>query len=435
MSLPPAPVSAGTVLVLGGNGFIAGHVIAALRGDGWRVLRGIRDPGRPLHDDERICDFTAMTAPEDWRDALAGVDAVVNAAGILRETGRQTFDAIHVDAPLALARACVDAGVRRFVQVSSVGDPADGAFVASKHRFDAALLALPLASVVLRPALVYSPAGSYGGTSLLRALAALPFGVLVPGDGLWPQQPVAAEDLGVLVARAVAGEACGTFDVGGPQRLSLRDYLLAWRRWLRLPGARVWRVPAGLVGLGVALGEIVGSGPIGGTTWRMLRRGVVASDDALPRLRDAFGFEPRSLDAVLAAHPAQVQDRWHARLYPVAPLLKAGVVALWLLSAWAGFATPAADIEHLAAGSPLADAMPVALARGGAGLDLVLGLWLASGWRPRACLALMLASVLAYTLAFGLLLPGQWLDPLGGLAKNLVVLPALAALWVLSDRR
>ena len=118
MSPPPAPVAAGTVLVLGGHGLIAGHVIAALRGDGWRVLRGVRDPGRPLHDDERICDFTAMTAPADWRDALAGVDAVVNAAGILRETGRQTFDAIHFDAPLALARACVDAGVRRFVQLS-----------------------------------------------------------------------------------------------------------------------------------------------------------------------------------------------------------------------------------------------------------------------------------------------------------------------------
>ena len=84
MSPSPAPASAGTVLVLGGNGFIAGHVIAALRGDGWRVLRGIRDPGRPLHDDERVCDFTAMTAPADWRAALAGVDAVVNAAGILR---------------------------------------------------------------------------------------------------------------------------------------------------------------------------------------------------------------------------------------------------------------------------------------------------------------------------------------------------------------
>lgn len=433
--LHPAPPSPGTVLVLGGDGFIAGFAIAALRARGWRVLRGVRAVGRALGEDERRCDLAAMTAPAQWRDALSGVDAVVNAAGILRASRRQTFDAVHVDGPLALARACVEAGVRRFVQISSVGDPADGPFIASKHRFDAALLALPLSAVVLRPALVYSASGSYGGSSLLRALAALPSGVAVPGDGGWPQQPVAAEDLGELVARALDSEARGTFEVAGPQRMPLRDYLLAWRRWLRLPGARVRRVPMPIAGAGVMLGEAFGGGPIGATTWRMLRRGVVVGEDALPRLRAAFGFVPRALADALAARPSQVQDRWQAHLYFVAPLLKTGVVALWLLSAWAGFATPAAEIERLTAGSPLAGAAPVALARAGAGLDLVLGLWLASGRRPRACLALMLASVFAYTLAFGLLLPAQWLDPLGGLAKNLVVLPALAALWGLSDRR
>ena len=435
---PPAassvePSHAPVALVLGGQGFIAGFLIAALRRRGWRVLRGVRGPA--TREDERQCDLATMTAPAQWREALAGVDAVVNAAGILRETGAQRFDAIHHEAPLAAARACLDAGVRRFVQISALGLPADGAFVASKHRFDEALLALPLSAVVLRPSVVYSPSGSYGGTSLLRALAALPFAHAVPGTGDWPIQPIAAEDLGELVARAVEGEARGLFEVGGPEVLSLRDYQHAWRRWLRIPGDRVLRVPQALVGAQVALGEVFGAGPMGATMWKMLRRGNVAADDMLPTLRAAFDFAPRALDAALAAHPSQVQDRWHAQAYFLVPLLKAGFVALWLLSAWAGFATPAARIEALAAGSPLADVAPVALARGAAGLDLLLALWLASGRRPRACVALMLASVLAYTLAFGALLPAQWLDPLGGLAKNLALLPALALLWVLVDRR
>lgn len=430
-----APGAPPTVLVLGGQGFIAGFLVAALRGRGWRVLRGVRDPGPAPREDERHCDFAAMTAPAQWREALRGVDAVVNAAGILRERGRQTFETIHVAAPLAVARACVDAGVRRFVQISALGLPGDGAFVASKHRFDAALLALPLSAVVLRPSVVYSAAGSYGGTSLLRALAALPFAHAVPGDGRWLIQPIAAEDLGELVARAVEGDACGLFEVGGPEVLSLRDYQSAWRRWLRIPGDSVLRTPEALVGIQVALGEVLGRGPMGATMWRMLRRGNVAADDMLPRLREAFGFAPRRLADALAARPSQVQDRWQARLYPLAPVLKAGVVALWLLSAWAGFVAPAAEIERLAAGSALAGFAPVALARAAAGLDLLLALWLLSGWRPRGCVALMGASALAYTLAFGALIPPLWLDPLGGLAKNLVVLPALAALWVLVDRR
>ena len=47
----------------------------------------------------------------------------------------------------------------------------------------------------------------------------------------------------------------------------------------------------------------------------------------------------------------------------------------------------------------------------------------------------MLVLVCAYCLAFGLLQPSLWLDPLGGLAKNLVMLPALAVLWIVSERR
>ncbi len=424
-----------TVLVLGAHGFIAGFAIAALRSRGWRVLRGVRDPSRILQADERLCDFAAMTSPGDWREALQGVDAVVNAAGILRERGRQTFETIHVAAPLALAQACVAAGVRRFVQISALGLPQDGDFIASKHRFDAALLALPLSAAVLRPSVVYSASGSYGGTSLLRALAALPIAHAVPGDGRWPIQPIAAEDLGELVARAVEGEARGLFEVGGPEVLSLRDYQAAWRRWLRIPGQRVLRVPEALVGVQVAFGEALGRGPMGATMWRMLRRGNIAADDMLPRLRAAFDVAPRTLEAALAAHPSQVQDRWQAQLYFLAPALKAATIALWLLSAWVGFVTPASTIETLAAGSPLAGFAPVALARATAALDLVLAAWLLAGWRPRLCIGLMLLSVLGYTVAFGALLPAQWLDPLGGLAKNLLILPALAALWVLVDRR
>ena len=50
-------------------------------------------------------------------------------------------------------------------------------------------------------------------------------------------------------------------------------------------------------------------------------------------------------------------------------------------------------------------------------------------------LPVMRALLLVYTLVFGLGLPALWLDPLGGLAKNLVLLPTLAVLWVVSDRR
>lgn len=48
----------------------------------------------------------------------------------------------------------------------------DGEFIATKHRFDEALIASLLKALVPRPSVVFAVAGSYGGASLLRELAA-----------------------------------------------------------------------------------------------------------------------------------------------------------------------------------------------------------------------------------------------------------------------
>ncbi len=426
---------AGTVLVLGAGGFIGGYVVSALRAHGWRVLRGVRGHGRALPGDARDCDLMRLRTPQAWHPLLEGVDAVVNAAGILREARGQSFQVIHHDAPLALAQACVQRGVRRFVQVSALGVPADGAFIATKHAFDAALQTLPLSSVVLRPSLVYSASGSYGGTSLLRAMAAFPGLHLLPGDGRWPTQPLSTEDLGELVARSAGGAQRGVFEVGGPAPISLRAYQQTWRRWLRVPGTGALRTPEWMVGSVVAIGEMLGRGPVGRTMWAMLRRHNVTAPDAADRLEAAFGLRPRTLQQALDAHPSQTQDRWHAQLYFLAPALKLAVIGVFVLSALVGWRTPAARIEAMTEGSALASLAPVALARLGAGFDLLLALWLASGVRPRAAIGAMLALVSAYTLAFGIAVSELWLDPLGGLLKNLILLPALAVLWVLADRR
>lgn len=424
------------VLVLGAGGFIGGFIVARLQHAGWSVRRVVRSG--PLHGsvDSVACDLAGLLAPSDWEPLLEGVDVVVNAAGILRESGRDTFATIHLQAPLALAQACVRRGVRRFVQVSAIGQVQDGEFIASKHAADETLLRMEGLSVaVLRPSVVYSTKGSYGGTSLLRSQAAFPVVLPLPGDGRWCIQPVDAEDLALVVERAAASEAIGVFEVGAPEPMTLRDYQLAWRRWLGVPGRRVLAVPEWLVGVAVAVSERLGRGPLARSTWRMLRSGNVTAADAWQRLHATFGSAPRPLDAVLAATPSQVQDRWHARLALLEPALRWGVALLFLLSAWAGWQAPEHAIEALTQGSALQQAWPVTAARAGAVADLLLGVLLLVRWRPRLVLAAMLALVLGYTLVLGAAVPALWLAPLGGLAKNLVVLPALALLWVMADRR
>ena len=227
----------------------------------------------------------------------------------------------------------------------------------------------------------------------------------------------------------------GIYEAGGPEPLELRDYLLHWRRWLRVDGARVLPLPLPLVATGIWLGERFGKGPMGKTVWRMLVRGNVCEADALARLRRDFGFHPRSLEQVLGEHPSQVQDRWHARLYLVVPILSAAIALVWIVSGLVGVFTPATRIEFLAAHSALGEMHPLGLARAGGVLDLVLGTSLLFGWRRRQAVLAMLICVLVYTLLLGTLLPVSWFDPLGGMLKNLIVLPALIVLFVLLDRR
>lgn len=428
------------ILVTGAYGFIGGHIVAALVAAGHDVVCAVRR----ARLDTRFpgvqaiaCDMARDVTVEDWLPRLDDIDAVVNCAGILRESGADSYAAVHELAPMALFRACVQRGVRRVVQVSALGHADDAEFVASKHRCDRALATLDLDWLVLRPSLVYSARGAYGGTSLLRGLAALPGILPLPRGGTQRIQPIAAEDVGAAVAAAIArpsgrGE---TVELVGPEILSMRDYVLTWRRWLGFGTARVLAVPGWLARSAAALGERFGNGPLGLTMLRMLERGNIGAPDASHRLADLLGLHPRSLQHALNEAPSHVQDRWHARLFVWLPVLRMLMALLWIGSGLTGWLTSAAAVRAAAPDGMLSTIKLLVLARTTASADLILGTLCLLRWRPRLVLTLMLLMLLGYTLAIGMLWPIHWLDPFGGLLKNLPLIAALIILLVTDERR
>lgn len=222
------------VLLTGASGFIGRHLALHLGVAGHVVVPVSRRHG---------IDLRRLTTPAVWRPWLAGVDAVINAAGLIGETPGQSFADLHVRAPVALFQACADAGVRRVVQVSALG--ADAAAVSAYHRSklaaDEALRRLPLDWVILRPSLVDGAGGTSAG--LLRRLARWPL-IPVPGDGQQRLQPVQVCDLveGVLASLAVPRGRV-TLDVVGPQVFTLTEWLQRLRRVQGLPAARILPVP------------------------------------------------------------------------------------------------------------------------------------------------------------------------------------------------
>lgn len=418
------------ILLLGGHGFLGRTLAARLQGDGHSVCSPSRSE----------LDLSTMTEPAAWLPWLQQVDLVVNAAGILRPRRADTFEVIHQRAPAALAQACVSRELKGFVQVSALGGPEDGEFIASKHRFDNVLLQLPLNAFVLRPSVVYSTAGSYGGTSLLRALAALPLLLCLPGDGNQRIQPIDLDSVAAAVSVAVARLSQGEgqpepIELVGPEVVSLADYLRAWRRWLGYPTVLELRVPLLLIGLVCSLGQWFGSGALGNTVWGMLQRGNVGAPEALARQAGLLGLTPPSLSTQLRQHPAQMQDRWQARLWLLAPLLTVSLALLWLGSAITGLSMDASTVDRMSAPLGLQGDGAMLLARATSVLDLLLGSALLIGAWKRPVLLLMLASTLGYTVILGAMAPALWLDPFGGLVKNLPLIPAVLIAWVLADRR
>jgi hypothetical protein len=243
-----------------------------------------------------------------------------------------------------------------------------------------------------------------------------------------------AEDLAALVLAALRSDA-GDGQVlyaGGPQPISLSDYLQLWRQWLGLrPGMEI-SVPMPLVRVTVRLGEALAPGPFNRTIMGMLEQGnYILPGQAVAA--QVLGVPARSVATVLRERASYVQDRWHARLYFLKPLTAALTGFVWIGSAAAGLLAPEAALAPYAAGLHLNPALAHLLDIVASLLDGALGLALLAGFQTRCVLWLMLLSLLAYTAVFALFLPGLWLEPLGGLLKNLLLLPALLFLLLTED--
>lgn len=424
----------------GANGFIGSAVLERLLADGHEVVAcGRHSDNLPGSEQVvfRKVDAREALHADDWVELLDGVQAVVNCLGILKGS-EADFDRLHHRAPLALAIACRKMGVKRFVQLSALGYPDDGAFIASKHRFDEALAAEGLQSLVVRPSVVLSLRGSYGGTSMLRALAALPAVRVLPGAGDQRIQPILLEDLAGILVSGVNRDISGhhMVEAVGPDVMTLREYVRLMRAWLKYPRARFELcIPADCVVFVGWLAERLTAGPMGITLWRILQRGNVAEPDAYERLKTITGHEPRGVSKALTQSASFVQDRWHARLYLLAPLVWLSLVGIWLVSGVAGFTAPADEY------APILNAMGVPAAQHGSlvllasSWNFVLGVALLLRVGLRWVLRLMLVSVVVYTLALTICMPETWLGLTGGLLKNLAILVLLPLAAILEEKR
>ncbi len=429
------------VLVLGTSGFIGSAVAAHLAHRGLDVRAGARRPdeARRLMPafDWVAADFRDLTRPEDWQAILDGVEGVVNCVGVLQSGAGDSLALAHEIGPAALFAACEAAGVRRLIHISAVGaDVAAGtAYARSKHATERRLQASVLDWVILRPSLVVGRA-AYGGTALMRGLAALPWVIpLIGGDQRF--RPVMLPDLADAIARLLAPSAPArmTIDVAGPQALSLAEVLQAFRGWLGLRRAPVIAAPRVLAWPVLKLGDLLGwlgwPSSLRTTSLRQMDYYVEGDADAWSAVT---GIRPQTLAQFLSINPATSAERWYAKLYFVRPISIVVLSLFWLLTGLIslGPGYPRA-IEVLRSGGFGRWSVSVEIA--GALFDVFMGLALLNRRWTGAIATCMCIATAGYLVAGSLTLPQLWADPLGPWLKVIPMMALCLFVAATEDRR
>lgn len=431
-------------LMTGAYGFIGREIVAALQHEGWTVIGAGRDldvARRILPDIEWVaCDFNEDVDATLWAERLKGIDAVVNCVGILQGTSSDDADRIHGEATIALFEGAAAASVRRIVHISAVSAEADVAtsYARSKAKADAALIRLDANWLIVKPSLVIGR-GSYGGTSLMRGLAGLPFVLPLPGEGQERFQPIAADDLARGIARLLAADEPSrtTLYAAGPETVSVRDILVAYRSWLGFAKAREVTVPLPLLRLLLRFGDVAGwlghASSARTTSLTQMRYDTLVDGAEFARV---CGAPLKSFRETLRAWPATLQDRLHARSFFAIPLLQVTTALFWILTgALTLMPGSFAAATALVSGAGFDANFATALVGAASIADIVAGaLFLLPRWVRRAGVAQLILSAV-YLVGLTIVAPELWADHFGPLLKVVPMMAATIVVMAFQEKR
>jgi UDP-glucose 4-epimerase len=304
------------VLMTGANGFVGTALLVQLIDSGCEVVSAVRHKSDLLHE----VVLGNLDASTDWRAALAGCNAVVHLAArvhVMNDTAQNPlvlYRSTNTEATLNLARQAAQAGVKRFVFVSSVKVNGEGrdepyretdapapedAYAISKWEAEQGLREIEaqtgLEVVVLRPPLVYGPGAKANFQRLLRTVARgwpLPLGAIRNRRSLLYLGNFVDAIRLCVEHPAAAGQ---TFLLDDGQPVSTPELVRAVARAMGRP-ARLLSVPVGALALaGSLLGKRAAVARLTGSLW---------VDSSL--IRTHLGWTPpftmqRGLEATIAA--------------------------------------------------------------------------------------------------------------------------------------
>jgi uncharacterized protein YbjT (DUF2867 family) len=415
------------ILVLGASGLIGRLVTDDLR------LRGFQAIGVARHfSPAQMTSAFDLELPVMSMDVASlarlirdrEIDVVVNCLGVLQDGPGSDTSAVHRGFVERLLQAIGESGrAIRLVQISIPGAANEDrtAFSVTKREAERLIAASGIAFAILRPGFVVAPA-AYGGSALLRALAALPID-LPAQESATPFQPVAIEDIAATIAwlagRDIDDATAATWDLMQPQPITLGGVIDQFRCLFGTSKMPRITLPAFLLALGSKLGDLANRlgwmPPMRSTAITELRRGVTGDPQVWMA---ATGIVPKTIAQAVGQRAATIQDKWFARLFLIKALVIASLVAFWTVSGFISLfiSYDAATGILRSHGFPPSLVAPVTILT--SLMDMGIGVLIAF---RRTCAAGLVAGIVAslgYMLGAAILTPDLWIEPLGALVKT-----------------
>ena len=220
------------VTVFGGSGFLGQAIVRALAPQGYLVRVACRriELAEKVKTAGDVGQITLMRAnlrvPRSVATAIEGSQAVINAAGIAYERGRQRYKTVHAGGARTIAEAARAAGVERLVHVSGIGADSrswKNRYVQSKVEAEDAIVAGFETATILRPSVVFGP-DDVLFNRLAKIAALAPF-MPVVSSGRAKVQPVFVGDVAAAAVAVLArpDTAKSVFELGGPRVYTYRE--------------------------------------------------------------------------------------------------------------------------------------------------------------------------------------------------------------------
>ena len=418
-----------TILVLGASGLIGRFVTDDLRARGFRVVGVARSlsPAQKmsaLDIELPILSLDAAALTRLLREQA--VDVVVNCLGVLQDGPGSDTGAVHRDFVARLLQAIGGSGrAIRLVHISIPGmaEADRTAFATTKREAERLIAASGIDHAILRPGFVVAPS-AYGGSAMLRALAAFPLD-LPRAEMAMPFQPVAVEDIAATIAWLAARDSDDasvksvSWDLMLSEPVTMAGVIKHFRLAFGTAGWPRVTMPSFMLDLGAKIGDFASHlgwmPPMRSTAIAELRRGVRGDPSAWIA---ATGIVPKTLTETIGRHPATVQDKWFARLFLVKALIFASLVAFWVVSGFiALFVSYRAAAGILSAHNfPPALVDPITI--GTSLMDMSIGVLIAFRRTAAIGLGAGIAASLGYMFGAAILTPDLWIEPLGALVKT-----------------